>query len=113
MKWLVVHVGGQKWTVYLVSARSKYLTDEDTGEPLDGRCVYSKNRICINRELDEEARQDILLHELLHALLYVSGADKVYGGDAEKDEQLVTALTPILHRLLKDLGFRFPRYVVN
>lgn len=111
MKWLALHVGGQKWSVYLVSSKSKYLIDEDTDEPLDGRCIYAKNRICINRELDEEARQDILLHELLHALLYVTGAEKAYGGDAKKEEALVSALTPTLHRLLKDLGFRFPRYL--
>lgn len=110
MKWLALFIGGQKWSVYLVSPKSKYLRDDD-GSTLEGVCLYDRCRIYINRDLDESAREDTLLHELMHALLYVSGGDKAYGRDHTKDEQLVGALTPMLHRLLKDLGFRFPRYL--
>lgn len=107
MKWLALHVGGQKWSVYLVSPKSRRLLRDDGTYAL-AHCFYDECRIYISRTLDEGAREDTLLHELLHALLFVSGADKAYGGDAEKDEDLVGALTPMLHRLLKDLGFRFP-----
>lgn len=109
MKWLVVFLGGQRWTVSLVSPKSRNLKDDETGEYLSGRCVYTKCQIYIAKDLDEQAREDTLLHELLHALLHVSGAEAAYGGDAQIDEDIVKALTPMLHRLLKDLGFRFPR----
>lgn len=109
MKWLPLHIGGQRWWVCLVAAKSKLLRN-DAGECLVGKCDYQRCRIYLSKALDEEARQDALLHELLHALLYVTGAEKVYGGDAKKDEVLVATLTPALHRLLKDLGFRFPRF---
>lgn len=49
------------------------------------------------------------MHELLHAALFVSGAQAIYGRADSTEEKAVTALTPCLHRLLKDLGFRFPK----
>lgn len=108
MKWLDVHIGGQRWGVYLVGPKSKYLLNEERGFD-SGKCHYDKCRIAISKALDEQAREDTLWHELLHALLYVTGAEKVYDCDADKDEELVAKLTPAMHRLLKDLGFRFPR----
>lgn len=105
MRWLSLHIGGQRWKVDVVGTKSKHV---DGGE-LNGKCDYQACRIYIRSDLNEEARADTLLHELLHALLHVTGAEAVYGGDPTKDEQLVAALTPALHRLLKDLGFRFPK----
>ncbi len=107
MKWLALHVGGQKWGVYVVSAKSKLLVVD--GECHVGRCYFDRCRIYLSKELGESAREDALLHELLHALLFVSGAESSYGKSPEKEESLVQALTPCLHRLLKDLGFRFPK----
>lgn len=103
-KWLSIHIGGQVWGVYLVSPRSKHLQNTE----LAGLCDTEKCRIFISKDLDSQAREDTLLHELFHALLYVTGAGKVFGGDEEKEEGFVLALTPVAHRLLKDLGFRFP-----
>lgn len=107
MKWLALYLGGQKWTVYLVSGNSKHLRDNEGH--LAGYCDYEKCRIYVSKDLEEGMREDTLLHELLHAVLHVSGAEQVYDCDAAKDERLVSTLTPMLHRLLKDLGFRFPR----
>lgn len=108
MIWLRVHIGGQRWTVHVVSPRSKYLVD-DKGTRMVGRCVFDKCAIYLSRELGDDAREDALLHELLHALLFVTGAEGAYEGDAEAEEALISSLTPSLHRLLKDLGFRFPK----
>lgn len=108
MKWLSLHIGGQRWSVFLVSPKSKNLRGEDGSWRL-GACNYDRNRIYISKALEESAREDTLWHELMHALLYVTGAEKVYDCDPIKDEQLVTAITPVMHRLLKDLGFQFPR----
>ncbi len=108
MKWLALHLGGQKWGVYVVGAGSKYLKSDD-GELYNGLCDYDTCRIYISRALPEPAREDTLWHELMHALLHVTGAEAAYNGSADVDERIVTALTPAMHRLLRDLGFRFPR----
>lgn len=104
--WVSPHIGGQQWKVYLVSPRSHHLKEQ--GKCLAGKCDYPNCRIYISQAQDPQLREDTLLHELLHAALFVSAADQVYEGDPEKDEVLVAALTPCLHRLLKDLGFKFP-----
>lgn len=108
MKWLSLHIGGQRWGVFLVSSKSKHLTDE-AGSHCHGRCVFDQCRIYIDKTLDEQAREDTLLHELLHASLFVSGADAAYNKSNATEEKIVAPVTPVLHRLLKDLGFRFPR----
>lgn len=108
-KWLSLHIGGQRWTVYLVAPKSKLLeVDGDDPCAMVARCDYARCKIYISSELDSQAREDALLHEILHATLYVTGAVKVYNDDHKKDEQIVGSLTPTLHRVLKDLGFKFP-----
>lgn len=101
-------IGGQLWKIKLVGKRSKHLREAGKW-CLNGRCDYQSCTIYILRDLDDQAREDTLLHELLHALLFVSGAEAAYNSDAKIDESIVSALTPMLHRLLKDLGFVFPQ----
>lgn len=107
MKWLALHIGGQRWGVFLVSPKNANLLED--GIRYVGRCVYEKCRIYISRDLDTQARNSVLLHEVFHALLHISGAEAVYEGDADKDEQLVSTLTPHLHSVLVELGFLFPK----
>lgn len=107
MKWLSIHVGGQLWGVHLVSARSKYLREDD-GTFSKGAAYFDECRIYISREMSDQARDELLVHELLHAVVRVSGAAHAIN-DEEKEEAIVRDVTPILHRLLTDLGFRFPK----
>jgi hypothetical protein len=108
VKWLTVHVGGQKWRVDLVSPKHPELKDGE--KCFKGRCLFEKCRIYIDKTVDEQLREDTLLHELLHAVLYVSGAaTEAYENDEAVDERVVSLVTPMFHRLLKDLGFSFPK----
>lgn len=120
MKWLRLHIGGQLWTVRLVSPRSKFLIDHKD-ERVAGRTWVNKCLIAIDRELDPQAREDTLLHEILHAAVFVCGAynrlQKVVAAepnlheDAAQDleDDIVHPLAPVLHRILKDLHFIFPK----
>lgn len=107
MKWLALRIGGQLWGVHLVSPKSKWLREED-GDPSKGAAYFDECRIYISNEVSSEARDELLVHELLHAVLRVSGASHAIGS-AKKEEDVVRDVTPLLHRLLTDLGFRFPR----
>jgi len=107
MKWLRLHVGGQLWTVNIVSERHAKLRDED-GSRCKGMAYRDDCKIYIAREQSEQAFEDTLLHELLHVMLWVTGASHAIG-DEEKEEHIVRDLTPIMHRLLKDMGFHFPK----
>lgn len=112
MKWLALRFGGQRWAVHVVSPKSKHLVD-DHGDTKLARCIFETCAIYLSSALEQSAREDALLHELLHALLYVSGAEAAYRGDPVREEKLVTALTPLLHGVLKDLGFRFPKGIAQ
>lgn len=105
-RWLALHVGGQKWSIYLVSPKSKYLLSE--GESCQGICEFKTCKIYLDRSLSDPVLEDTLIHELLHASLYVSGGDDAYNKSAKIEEHIVRALTPCWHRILKDLGLRFP-----
>jgi len=118
--WLRLHIGGQVWRVVLVGPRSKLLVDYKE-ERVAGRTWVDKCLIAISRELSPEAREDTLLHELLHATFYVCGAfgaiQRVTAAPAVVDEDaaqrveddIVHPLVPVWHRLIKDLGFSFPK----
>ncbi len=107
MKWLDLRVGGTRWAVYLVAANSKYLRDDD-GDQVKGQTHFDECRIYITNAASEPARDELLLHELLHAVFHGTGASHSIG-DGDKEEAIVRDLTPTLHRLLVDLGFRFPK----
>jgi hypothetical protein len=113
MKWLTVHIGGQKWTIHAVRETSKHFAanaDENvTGITYPDNCL-----IYVSRDLAPGVREDALLHELLHAVFGVSGAEHVLdeeckAGPRKVEERLIRCLTPTLHRLLVDLGFNFPK----
>lgn len=107
-KWFTHHIGGQKWTIYLVSPKSKKLVASD-GDECNGIIPsFEHCAIYINRDLEDGMLYDTLLHELLHAWLRVSNAAAEYDYDPVKDERIVSALTPMMHRSLGDLGFKFP-----
>lgn len=106
MKWLSLHLGGQLWGIYLVNPGNHRLVED--GERLLGCTYQDECRIYLARGLSDQVLEDTLLHELLHAALHVSGAALVINSHS-KEEAIVRDLTPVLHRLLKDLGYRFPK----
>lgn len=118
--WLRFHIGGQIWKVVLVGAKSKLLVDHKD-ETVAGRTWVNRCLIAIDKDLDPQAREDTLLHEILHAAVFVCGAyarlQKAVAAepnlheDAAQDleDDIVHPLAPVLHRLLKDLNFVFPK----
>lgn len=102
-KYKTFYIGGQKWTAYLVSPKSKHLVVD--GEQKVGTCFHSKCRIYIANDQSPEAREEVFLHEVFHAIFYVSGAGKVFADD-KAEEDFILGIMPVAHRLLKDLGFR-------
>lgn len=113
MKWLALRLCGQKWSVHLVSPKSKYL---DYGV-YEGRCLFDKSRVYLawDRAEDPSLVHARLLHELRHVLNRENGAWDVLAnalGEKEAgrvDEIMVTVETPHWLQVLKDLGFVFPK----
>ena len=108
-------IGGTEWRVEVVPRSDPRLVED--GEKLDGRCTPEQCLVLIADDLSSEAREELFVHEALeHAINHISGARHEMGlrcrsakAADEHEERIVRARTPLLHRLLKDLGFRFPK----
>lgn len=109
MKWLALSIGGQKISVHVVRRKHTKLDGADGSYHPELGCIY------LASDLGEGARDDTLIHELDHAVNQISGVNTVLkeacreGTLDAAEEQIVTCRVPLWHRLLRDLGFRFPR----
>lgn len=115
MKWLSVQIGGQRWRVDLIKGNHPHFAAED-GEHVYGISYPDRCKIYIAREQSEQVREDTLVHELLHAVFAVSGAGGILAEVCEGrdiagrvEERIVGALTPYWHRIVLDLGGKFPK----
>ena len=74
----------------------------DKGEELLGWVTYSDALIRLDSESSEGRKKNVLIHELVHAMLYEAGYD-------EQEEELVRRLSNVLTQVLRDNDFGFMR----
>jgi hypothetical protein len=90
---------GYEYEIQLVTA----LRDPADGKELDGYCDYGSQTILIDTSLNETKRLSVLLHESIHAILYLSGQSQLL--DDDREESLVLALeyglAPALQKLIE------------
>lgn len=73
---------------------------KDGSVKLHGQVNYNKCLIEIEEKLSVQRRQNILVHECTHALLYECG---IYQDESEQHtEEFVTTVSNVLHGFLKD-----------
>lgn len=99
--------GAQEWQYFLVPKTSQLLLNEKGGR-LYAKCDFERCRVYLSNALKGAAFRDALWHETFHAWLFASGADAAYGKDADIEEALVIALTPVAQRFFADMGFCLP-----
>ena len=92
---------GLKFRIGAVDYEIKEVADlHDKGEELLGCVTYDDCLIRIDSALSDERKRNIIIHELLHAMLYEAGYD-------EQDEELVRRLGNVLAQVLRDNDFGF------
>lgn len=74
----------------------------DRGQELYGWVTYDDTTIRIESDLSVDRKKNVLVHELVHAMLYEAGYD-------EQDEELVTRLGNVMTQVLRDNDFEFIR----
>lgn len=109
-KWLTIPIVGIEWTVYLSDEDDPDLRDSNEHKSLEGRCLFWKNVILVNRRLPPSRLPDVLLHEVLHAVVFLSGARETCGlGDSTDEEKVVVTLAGPLTAALAACGaLKFP-----
>ncbi|WP_312507549.1 ImmA/IrrE family metallo-endopeptidase [Lysinibacillus sp.] len=68
---------------------------------LMGQVLYAESTIDIDSSMSDSKKEQVFVHELLHAMLNEAGYD-------EQDEELVNRLAIVLYQVLKqnDLNFK-------
>jgi hypothetical protein len=109
-KWLTIPIVGIEWTVYLTDEDDADLRDSNEHKSLEGRCLFWKNIILVNRRLPVSRLPDVLLHEVLHAVVFLSGARETCGlGESDDEEKIVVTLAGPLTAALAACGaLKFP-----
>ncbi|HGN7070406.1 TPA: hypothetical protein ACKW4L_000605 [Staphylococcus aureus] len=69
------------------------LEDVDNNPSCLGLCIYKDSLIQLKRGLSFERKKKILIHELLHAMMYESGYE-------EHDEELVNNLSIVINQVI-------------
>lgn len=67
----------------------------DCSRDYQGCCSYTNAEIAVLQDLVPERKEQIITHELTHAIFYEAGYD-------EQDEEMVDRVSKVLHQVLKD-----------
>lgn len=65
-----------------------------------GACNYIKTEILLLSELGKERKEQIFVHELLHAVFYEAGYE-------EQDEEMIDRVSKVLYQVMKDNKLNF------
>lgn len=87
-----VNVGGVKYSIYL----KKNLIEPDSHQPVWGYTDYARSAIYIDNKLNKQHIKQTLIHELVHAMLWETGAV-----DSYNDEKIVNPLGNMLYAVLQ------------
>lgn len=69
---------------------------------LMGDIKYSKARIRVQDDLDQEVATQVLFHEVIHGLFDASDTTHILGEEGEEKERLIQSLGKILLRFVQD-----------
>lgn len=73
-----------------------------------GSTHYDSQTIYLDPATTEQHKAEVLLHEILHAVMWVSRLDQRFRSDNKPtDEEVVCAVTATLFQVLKDNKLRF------
>lgn len=92
-------VGPYEYTVRLDKDRIEEL-EKESGDELYGMTTHNLLEIAVHPHMHNTLIKETLLHEVLHAVLYVTGIS--HGMSDDDEEQLIRSLSPCLFMLLRD-----------
>lgn len=75
--------------------KEKNFIDIDGDRNYQGCCDYPNTEISILSDISDERKNDVLIHEVTHAIFYEAGFE-------EQDEDMVNRLAKVLHQLIKE-----------
>lgn len=106
--WIAVRIGGVDWHIAFCDQEIV-----ESMEDFEGRCLIEECIILINARLSPGRIHDVLIHEMLHAMIKMYGLDKVgqkmtgLSGAAwdEFEETFISSFGHAIFAMLNDVGF--------
>lgn len=89
-----VKVGGLEYQINI----KEHLEAHDGDRNLWGCCNYEQSEIDILKSLSSQRANQVLTHELTHAILFEAGY-------TDHDEEMANRIGLVLHQVLKDNDF--------
>lgn len=77
------------------SVKEESFIEIDGNRNYQGACRYTDTRIEILEEISGERKNDVLIHELTHAIFYEAGFE-------EQDEDMINRVAKVLHQVIKE-----------
>ena len=102
--WLTLPMADTEVRVYLASPDDHDLLTEDDPTPAEGMCLRGEGVVLISESVPARRRLGVLVHELLHAAVFLSGAATTARINDEREEALVSAVAPLLTHGLVEAG---------
>lgn len=100
----IVKILGQNWTIELT---------DDLPENKSGECDYENCTLRINSLECEESLGEIALHEILHAIFYISGLRSILWNlplvGPGIEEFIISTISPILYGYMRDNKINYER----
>jgi hypothetical protein len=67
-----------------------------------GQILYTKGKIQVDKDLADDWKEQVLVHEILHGVFFEAGIE-------EQDEDMINRVSIILHQVLKDNDLSFSK----
>lgn len=83
----------------------KELTRDQMDGEVEGKFKHEDQQIQISSHMNDDRKEQIFTHEMLHAMTDFTGLAATM--DTELEEDIVNRLAPVLHTFLKDNGLWF------
>jgi hypothetical protein len=93
-----IKVGGFQWTI----EESKDVTHEGS---VFGTTHHHTQKLIIEPDISVQKKNQTILHEMMHAIWWQSGLDRMFGDlktDRENEERIIHALSMGLYQVLTD-----------
>jgi hypothetical protein len=84
-----------------VSKKAQERVDRDTEGPLYGMWDGKSATILLSTRAADTIMRETLVHEILHAVLELSGASSVHIKDSDEEEGIVRSIAPMLLDVLR------------
>lgn len=85
-----------------ISKKAQEKVDRDNDGPLYGMWDGRNATISLSSRAADTIMRETILHELIHAIIELSGAASVHIKDSDTEEGIVRSVTPMILAMLRD-----------